>query len=59
MLNEYDICINTTNYAIFNMQGFRYLLCTFILNCFWLAGIPTVCNDRDIFRVNYVDNTLY
>ncbi len=39
MLNMYEICLNTTNYLIFNMQDFRYWLCTFMLDCFghvWL-----------------------
>ncbi len=34
MINVYDICLNTTNYPIFNMQDFRYCLWTSILDCF-------------------------
>ncbi len=34
MLNEYEICLNTTNYLTVNMQDFRYWLCTFISDCF-------------------------
>ncbi len=33
MLNVYmKMCLNTTNYPIFNMQDFRYRLCTSILD---------------------------
>ncbi len=42
MLNVYEICLNTTNYPIFNMKDFRYCLRTSILDCFWSAGIPTM-----------------
>ncbi len=39
MLNGYDMCLNTTNYLIFNMQDFRYWLCPSIL--FWSGdGTP-------------------
>ncbi len=34
MINVYEICLNTTNYPIFNMQDFRYCLWTSIWNCF-------------------------
>ncbi len=34
MINVYEICLNTTNYPIFNMQAFRYCLWTSILDCF-------------------------
>ncbi len=34
MLNEYEQCFNTTNYPIFNMQEFKYWLCSCILDCF-------------------------
>ncbi len=34
MINVYEICLNTTNYPIFNMQDFRYCLWTSILDCF-------------------------
>ncbi len=34
MLNGYKICLNTTNYLIFNIQDFRYWLCCSILDCF-------------------------
>ncbi len=34
MLNGYEICLNKTNYPIFNMQYFRYWLCISILYCF-------------------------
>ncbi len=33
-INVYEICLNTTNYQIFNMQDFRYCLWTSILDCF-------------------------
>ncbi len=34
MINVYEICLNNTNYLIFNMQDFRYCLWTSILVCF-------------------------
>ncbi len=34
MLNGYEVCFNTTNYLIFNMQYFRYWLSTSILYYF-------------------------
>ncbi len=34
MINVYEICLNTTNYPIFDMQDFRYCMWTFILDCF-------------------------
>ncbi len=34
MLNGYEICLNRTNYPIFNMHDFIYCLCTTILDCF-------------------------
>ncbi len=42
IINVYEICLNTTNYPIFNMQGFIYCLWTSILKLFWSAGIPTM-----------------
>ncbi len=41
MLNVYEICFNTTNYLIFNMQDFRYC-CGPHFGLFWSAGIPTI-----------------
>ncbi len=37
MINVYKIYLNTTNYLIFNMQGFIYCLWTSILKLFWSA----------------------
>ncbi len=34
MINVYEICLNTTNYPIFNMQDFRYCMWTSMLDCF-------------------------
>ncbi len=34
MINVYEICLNTTNCSIFNMQDFIYCLWTSILDCF-------------------------
>ncbi len=34
MINVFVICLNTTNYPIFNMQDFRYCLWTSNLDCF-------------------------
>ncbi len=42
MINVYEICLNTTNYVVFNMQGVIYRLWTSILKLFWSADIPTV-----------------
>ncbi len=33
MLNWYEICLNRTNYPVFNMQDFRYWLYTSFLFC--------------------------
>ncbi len=44
MINVYEICLNTTNYPIFNMQDFRYCLWTCILDCFCqLVSPPCFC----------------
>ncbi len=43
MINVYDLCLNTTNYSIFNMQDFRYCLYTPILDCFGQL-VSTSCN---------------
>ncbi len=40
MLNGYMICLNTTNYLMFNMPDFIYWLCTSILNCFGQLAFP-------------------
>ncbi len=42
MLYGYEICLNTTNYLIFNMQDFIYWLCTSILNCFSQIVTPLI-----------------
>ncbi len=34
IINVYNICLNTTNYPIFNMQDFRYCMWTSISDCF-------------------------
>ncbi len=34
IVKGHEICLNITNYPNFNMQDFKYLLCTSILNCF-------------------------
>ncbi len=46
MINVSEIRLNTTNYPIFNMQGFIYYLLTSILKLFWSAGIPTMFRDH-------------
>ncbi len=51
MLNGYEICFNRTHYPIFNMQELRYWPCTFIVDCFWLAGIPNVDSNLGIVAV--------
>ncbi len=38
--DKYEIWLNTTNYPIFNMQDFRYWLCTSILDCFGQVVSP-------------------
>ncbi len=43
MINVYEICLNTTNYPIFNMQDFRYCPWTSILDCFGQLISPP-CN---------------
>ncbi len=42
VINVYEISLNTTNYPIFNMQGFIYCVWTYILKLFWSEGIPTM-----------------
>ncbi len=42
IFNGYDICLNTTNYLIFNMQDFRNGLWFSVLNLFWSGGIPSM-----------------
>ncbi len=57
MINVYEICLNTTNYPIFNMQGFIYCLWTFILKLFWSAGIATMKGLGIILKI-YVKGEL-
>ncbi len=38
MLNGYEICLNTINYLISNMQDFIHRLCAFILDYFGHGG---------------------
>ncbi len=38
----YEVCLNITNYPIFNMQDFRYWLLYLHFGLFWYVGIPTV-----------------
>ncbi len=45
MMNVYEICLNTTNYPIFNMQDFIYYLWTPILDCFGQLVSPP-CTGR-------------
>ncbi len=40
MINVYEICLNTTNYPIFNMQDFIYYMWTSILDCFGQLESP-------------------
>ncbi len=47
MLNGYDICFKTMNYPIFNMQDFRYWLCTSVLDCFGQVVSPSVKVDSN------------
>ncbi len=48
MINVYEICLNTTNYPIFNMQGFRYCLwSTSILDCFGQLDNPPCIGSPD------------
>ncbi len=58
MINVYEICHNTTNYPIFDMQGFIYCLWTSILKLFWLAGIPTMNKAREIMLHVHVEATI-
>ncbi len=49
MLNWYEICLNRTNYLIFNMPEFRYWLVTSMLDCIGqlvspYAPPPTACD---------------
>ncbi len=68
MINVYEICLNTTNYPIFNMQGFIYCLWTSILKQCWSAGIPTmhihqmyitICMAQYLWKVTRVQLILY
>ncbi len=62
MINVYEICLNTTNYTILNMQGFIYCMWTSILKLFWSAGIPTMYKghqDRSLFLLECHISTLY
>ncbi len=53
VINVYEICLNTTNYPIFNMQDFRYCLWTSILACFGQLVSPPwymqILIDKHIF----------
>ncbi len=41
MINVYEICLNATNYPIFNMQDLMYCLWTSMLDCFGqLVSLP-------------------
>ncbi len=46
MINVYEICLNTINYLIFNMQDFRYCLWTWILGCFGQLVSPSYTSSR-------------
>ncbi len=41
ILNEYEICLNTTSYPIINMQNFIYWLFLYF-GLLWSGGIPNV-----------------
>ncbi len=56
MINVYEMCLNTTNYPIFNMQDFRYCPWTYILDCFgqlvspsWLCRTPHTNNSQSLY----------
>ncbi len=46
MLNGYEICLNTKIGPIFNMQDFRYQLCTSIVDCFGQMVLPLCLKCR-------------
>ncbi len=57
MINVYEICFNTTNYLIFNMQDFRYCLWTSLLDCFgqlvsppWYLILRTLNTSTCVYR---------
>ncbi len=53
MINVYVICLNTTNYPLFNIQHFRYCLWTSILDCFGqLVSPPCISSCRVPLLVN-------
>ncbi len=54
MINVYAICLNTTNYPIFNMQGFIYCMRTSILKLFWSTGIPTIKMTNNVWVTHVV-----
>ncbi len=51
-INVYEICLNTTNYLIFNMQDFGYYLWTSILDCFGQLVSPP-CSHT--YTVDHID----
>ncbi len=42
ILIGYDIGLDTTNYLIFNMQVFRNVVWSSMMEVFWSVGIPTM-----------------
>ncbi len=53
MINVYEICLNTTNYPIFNMEEFRYCMWTSILDCFGLLVSRPWLYHRQDFHARY------
>ncbi len=50
MLNWYEICLNKTNYPIFNMQaGFQILSVQLHFGLLWSAGIPTMSRHSRVY----------
>ncbi len=54
MLNGYKICLNTTNYPIFKMKDFRYWLCTYILDFFFIRLHPHCALEKTFVDVKLV-----
>ncbi len=52
MLNGNEICLNTPNYTISNMQDFQYWLCTSIMHCFHLLISSLNCVHMNYLYVN-------
>ncbi len=59
MINVYAICLNTTNYPIFNMQYFRYCLWTSILDYFGQLVSPPCCTFLYHLHTHSNNNIIY